>query len=110
VIIWITGKPGAGKSTLARKFAALLDAQILEGDDMREWLTPDCGFSAADRAKHAERVYRVARMLPRAVVALIAHPPGPVDCLIYVDGPARRETWKGFEYRAPEKPDIVVKT
>jgi hypothetical protein len=82
----------------------------LDGDDVREWLTPDCGFTDADRLKHAARVYEIARRTKKAIVSLIAHPPGEVDYLIWVDGPNRRQLWEGTQYTPPEKPDLVVST
>jgi broad-specificity NMP kinase len=111
MIVWITGAPGAGKSVLAAKFKDLLpDAVILDGDEVRKWLTPDCGFSDQDRRKHAERVLRVARLVKNAIVAVVAHPPEPVDLLVLVEGPNRRPLWEGTTYVRPEHPDIVVRT
>jgi len=87
-----------------------MQVQILDGDEVRQWLTPDCDFSEEGRRKHAERVYRAAKMLPDAIVAVVAHPPGPVDCLIWVDGPNRKPLWEGTAYVPPENPDITVRT
>ena len=114
-ILWITGAPGAGKTTMAQRFARLLPrAQVLDGDEVRRWLTPDCEFSPEDRQKHAERVWRVASMISEAggtaLVALVAHPPGPVDVLVLVEGPARRPLWPGTTYTPPDAPDLVVRT
>ena len=115
MILWITGAPGVGKTTLAARLAKRYDhAIILDGDDVRQWLTPDCGFSPEDRLKHARRVWEVARRVSEAggtaLVALVAHPPAPVDRLIWVDGPARRPLWQGTTYTPPEHPDEVVRT
>ena len=114
-IIWITGGPGAGKTTLAHRLADLfLNATILDGDEVRVWLTPDCTFTTEDRLKHSVRVLKVARLISdiggTAIVALIAHPPAKVDTLIYVDGPNRKPLWEGTAYIKPEKPDLVVST
>ena len=115
MIVWITGAPGTGKTTTAQRLAKTLPRScVLDGDEVRQWLTPDCGFSAEDRRRHAERVWRVASMLSEAggtaIVALVAHPPSPVDLLIWVDGPARTPLWSGTTYTPPERPDLVVRT
>ncbi len=115
MIIWITGAPGSGKTTLARAWGIKCPCSIqLDGDEVRTWLTPDCGFSDEDRLKHATRVYKVAELISAcgglAIVALVAHPPGKVDRLIWVDGPARKGMWKGTAYTPPEDPDEVVDT
>jgi broad-specificity NMP kinase len=112
LIIWITGAPGVGKTTTAKQWQkAFPDALMLDGDEVRKWLTPDCGFSDKDRRMHALRVYEVAvRVKQPVIVSLIAHPPGPVDMLVWVDGPPRSKLWEGTTYTPPEEPDIVVKT
>jgi energy-coupling factor transporter ATP-binding protein EcfA2 len=111
MIVWITGAPGAGKSTLAEKFKVLMpDAVILDGDEVRKWLTPDCGFSVEGRRKHAQRIMGVARLVKDAIVAVVAHPPEPVDLLVLVEGHARRPLWDGTTYTPPAEPDVVVRT
>ena len=115
MIIWITGAPGSGKTTLAQQWLkAFPTALHLDGDEVRKWLTPDCTFTLEDRRKHALRVYEVAKRASEAgsnvIVSLVAHPPGPVGLLIWVDGPPRKELWKGTTYTPPAHPDIVVKT
>jgi adenylyl-sulfate kinase len=65
--VWITGLPGAGKSTLAAAAAHALEGfgpvEVLDGDEVRTWLSPDLGHSRKDRARQADRTGRVARML-----------------------------------------------
>lgn len=114
-IIWITGAPGTGKTTTAQKFLRLFpEAMVLDGDEVRKWLTTDCDFSDAGREKHANRVYEVAKRASttgrNVIVALVAHPPGDVNMLVWVDGPNRRPMWEGTTYTPPENPDLVVKT
>lgn len=115
MIVWITGAPGAGKTTLAKKLQRVLPhgTMLLDGDEVRKWLTPDCDFSDEGRAKHAKRIYETARRAQSArpvIVAVMAHPPGPVNMLIWVDGPARKKLWEGTTYTPPENPDLVVRT
>lgn len=63
--VWFTGLPAAGKTTLARSVAALLEplgvtTQVLDGDDVRAAFGHDLGYSPADRRLSAERLVRLA--------------------------------------------------
>ena len=54
-VLWITGLPGCGKSTVAFKVKELLpDAAVLQMDDLRKIVTPDPTYSDEER----EHVYR----------------------------------------------------
>lgn len=112
MIVWITGAPGAGKTTLSKKMQKIMPhgTLLLDGDEVRTWLTPDCDFSAEGRARHACRVYEFAQRVGNAIVAVVAHPPGPVDLLVLVEGPNRRPLWAGTSYVPPANPDLVVST
>lgn len=79
--IWLTGLPGAGKSTLAQELASVLReqghrVQILDGDEIRAGLSADLGFSEQDRNTHVRRVGFVAQLLVShgvtAIVPVIA--------------------------------------
>lgn len=54
--ILIMGLPGAGKTTLARELAPLLNAVIFNADEVREHINSDLGFSIEDRETHAKRM------------------------------------------------------
>src|SRR5262245_1694277 len=54
--ILIMGLPGAGKTTLTRTLAPLLNAVVFNGDDVRGSISPDLGFSHEDRVEHARRM------------------------------------------------------
>lgn len=80
-ILWLTGLSGAGKSTLATHLARELESlnypvEVLDGDDVRTWLTPGLGYSKADRDLNVQIVGRVAHLLSRngiiVIVALIS--------------------------------------
>ena len=75
--VWLTGLPSAGKTTIARALEKrLLDdghrVEVLDGDQIRPWLSPHMGYSKADRDEHIVRVGRVADLLSRnGVVVLV---------------------------------------
>jgi bifunctional enzyme CysN/CysC len=67
-VIWLTGLPCAGKSTIslltARGLRALcINCCLLDGDELRRGLNKDLGFSKGDRAESVRRASEVARLL-----------------------------------------------
>lgn len=74
-IVWLTGLSGAGKSTLATALAPRLAAgrpvEILDGDEVRTFLSAGLGFSRADRDVNVRRIGYVARILARHGVAVV---------------------------------------
>jgi bifunctional enzyme CysN/CysC len=77
-VFWLTGLPGAGKSSLARAAEALLFAEgiavtVLDGDTLRARLSPDLGFSPAERREAVRRAAVVAGLMAEAgLVVLVA--------------------------------------
>ena len=80
-ILWLTGLPAAGKTTLAREIARRLEALgirafVLDGDDLRTGLNSDLGFSRAARNESVRRAGHAAKLLldagTIAVAALIS--------------------------------------
>ena len=77
VAVWFTGFSGAGKTTIAEGLAAELTKQgfgfeILDGDEIREFLTKGLGFSKEDRDKNIRRIGFVAKLLARnGVIVLV---------------------------------------
>jgi sulfate adenylyltransferase len=68
-IVWFTGLSGAGKSTLAQALRSELEAErrveILDGDEVRTYLSKGLGFSKEDRDTNIRRIGYVARLLAR---------------------------------------------
>jgi adenylylsulfate kinase len=74
-ILWFTGRPAAGKSTLAAALRPTLESrwpvEILDGDEVRQWLSDELGFSRADRDRNIGRIAQVGCLLARNGVAVL---------------------------------------
>jgi bifunctional enzyme CysN/CysC len=76
-VVWLTGLPGAGKSSIAnaveRRLAALgRHTFMLDGDNLRHGLSKDLGFSDADRAENNRRAAEVAKLMTDAGLIVLA--------------------------------------
>jgi len=77
-ILWITGIPASGKTTLARRLVRYFRslgtaAEVLDGDDIRKIISSDLGFSKEDRLENNRRIGWIARLLARnGVMAVVA--------------------------------------
>jgi bifunctional enzyme CysN/CysC len=80
-VVWLTGLPASGKSTLARALERRLFGKggspiLLDGDTLRAGLNSDLGFSPTDRAENIRRLAEVAVHLARnghvAIVAAVS--------------------------------------
>jgi len=76
-VVWLTGLPGSGKTTIARRLEPELrklglPVEVLDGDEIRQNLSKGLGFSREDRETHLKRVTYVAKLLSRNGVAVVA--------------------------------------
>lgn len=77
-VVWFTGLPSSGKSTIAQAvYQRLLDrgvaVELLDGSEVRESLSRGLGFSREDREENVRRIGYVAKLLSRnGVVAICA--------------------------------------
>jgi bifunctional enzyme CysN/CysC len=67
-VVWFTGLSGSGKSTIANALEIELHAQgrrtyILDGDNIRQGLNKDLGFTDADRVENIRRIAEVAKLM-----------------------------------------------
>ncbi len=75
-VLWFTGLPCSGKTTIADNVAGILrkkglKIERLDGDIVRESLSSDLGFSREDRDENIRRVIFVSRLLSRNGVGVI---------------------------------------
>jgi adenylylsulfate kinase len=82
--VWLTGLSGAGKSTIARIVSAELVrsghlVEELDGDVVRERLSPELGFSRAERDVNVERIAWVASRLTRHGAAVVVSAISPYE-------------------------------
>ncbi|MEM7024560.1 MAG: adenylyl-sulfate kinase [Pseudomonadota bacterium] len=76
-VLWFTGLSGSGKSTLALALEAQLFAKgyhvyVLDGDNIRDGLNANLGFSPEDRAENIRRVGEVAALFSEAGFLVIS--------------------------------------
>jgi bifunctional enzyme CysN/CysC len=77
-VVWLTGLSGAGKSTIANVLERKLhDAGrhtfLLDGDNVRQGLNRDLGFSSAERVENVRRIGEVAHLMVEAgLIILVA--------------------------------------
>lgn len=68
-IVWMTGLSGAGKSTLATALGTRLaqrrPVELLDGDDVRTFLSAGLTFTRADRDTNVRRIAYVGRLLAK---------------------------------------------
>ena len=75
--VWLTGLPSAGKTTIAYELADRLReegrlVEVLDGDEIREFISAGLGFSREDRHTNVQRIGFLAELLARnGVLALV---------------------------------------
>ena len=64
-VVWMTGLPCSGKTTIARRLRDhIQNLAVLDGDELREWLSPK-DFSREGRNEHNKRVAHLAKLLTK---------------------------------------------
>jgi len=82
-VIWITGLPGSGKSSIAIEVKKLIhDSVILNSDELRKVVTPDPKFSGNER----EYVYK-ALVYTAKTVSELGHK-------VIIDATANKKIWR----------------
>ena len=75
-VVWLTGLPSAGKSTIAQAlerelFSRAMHTYVLDGDNIRHGLNSNLGFSPEDRVENIRRVSEVAKLMADSGVVVI---------------------------------------
>jgi adenylylsulfate kinase len=75
-ILWFTGLPSSGKSTLARRLEERLFQRgirtfVLDGDNIRMGLNRDLGFTEEGRQENIRRIGEVAKLFVEAGVMVM---------------------------------------
>ncbi|SFE51822.1 adenylylsulfate kinase [Paenibacillus algorifonticola] len=83
-IVWLTGLPASGKSSIAASLhrqlqASGVSATVLDGDNLRYGLNRDLGFSAEDRRENVRRTAEVAKLFAGAGSIAIAALVSPLE-------------------------------
>jgi len=77
-VVWFYGISGSGKTTLSKAVAEHLKGLnipclILDGDELREGISKDLGFTLLDRYKNVKRAAEIARLAcSQGLVVLVA--------------------------------------
>ena len=75
MIIWIIGLSGSGKTKLSNELfkSKIINTNFisLDGDEFRENMSNDLGYSYKDRKKNAERISRFVKYLSKKKVNII---------------------------------------
>jgi adenylylsulfate kinase len=77
-VVWFTGLPSSGKSTIASEVEHQLNSKgirtyLLDGDNVRHGLNSNLGFSPEDREENIRRIGEVAKLFVDAgIITLVA--------------------------------------
>ncbi len=85
-VVWLTGVPGSGKTTLAKSlerhlFERHIQVFVLDGENIRPGLSSDLGVSGSDREENMRRVAEVAKLFASAGFV----------CIVSFTSPTRHE-------------------
>ncbi len=81
-VIWLTGLPAAGKTTIASRLHGILRSkgvrvEHLDGDEIRKILSVGLGFSRQDRDANIQRVGYLCQLLSRNGVTVLVSAVSP---------------------------------
>ncbi len=76
-VLWLTGLPGSGKTTIAAVLSETLEEKgiqtlVLDGDQLRRGLCSDLGYSREDRIENIRRASELAKLAYESGIFVIA--------------------------------------
>jgi bifunctional enzyme CysN/CysC len=128
-VVWLTGVPGSGKTTLAKSlerqlFERHIQVFVLDGENIRPGLSSDLGVSGSDREENMRRVAEVAKLFAEAGSVCIVSFTSPTRAererarrvLNVEDGPGipfletylRTANDSSSQYEPPEQPEVTL--
>ncbi len=83
-VLWITGLPCSGKTTLAKKIVNRLEKEkipnvLLDGDEIRSFISADLDFSHKARNENVRRVAGISKLLLEQGVASVVSILSPLE-------------------------------
>ncbi len=76
LVVWFTGLPGSGKTTIANRLADILKSkgfkvEVLDGDWARKTVSIGAGYTREERRIHLVRIAWISRLLARNGVVVL---------------------------------------
>ena len=66
MVIWLIGLSGSGKSFYAETLSKKIkNSIVVDGDDVRKFITPDLGYSLTDRKKNSKIISDLCNFLEK---------------------------------------------
>lgn len=71
-VIWLTGLPCSGKTTIAQAFHKRFSSSvILDGDEIRHYINNDLGFSKKDREENLRRIIAIGKVVLSSIDTIL---------------------------------------
>jgi len=90
IVVWLTGLPSSGKSTISKELSTLLRSGIrvaqIDGDELRKTINSDLGYGYKDRIENHRRAAELCNMfinhVDAVIVSMVTGSPVLVDTVV----------------------------